>query len=99
MDYSIDGAVRGTGQAVLGGGSLVRKLVSGKVQDYVEVDRRRLRRARRGGRLARSLNLQGREPNPHFESHGKGLRPLPGKPEPHASRFRSSSRSSARYRS
>lgn len=34
--YGVDGAVRGTGEAVLEGGSLVRKLVSGKVQDYVK---------------------------------------------------------------
>ena len=34
--YGVDGAVRGTGDAVLEGGSLVRKLVSGKVQDYVK---------------------------------------------------------------
>ena len=37
VDYhGVDGAVRGTGDAVLEGGSLVRKLVSGKVQDYVK---------------------------------------------------------------
>ena len=34
--HGVDGAVRGTGAAVMEGGQLVRKMVTGKIQDYVK---------------------------------------------------------------
>jgi hypothetical protein len=37
FDYhGVDGAVRGTGDAVMEGGQLARRLVTGRVQDYVK---------------------------------------------------------------
>jgi NADH-quinone oxidoreductase subunit L len=37
FDYhAVDGAVRGTGDAVMEGGQLARKLVTGRIQDYVK---------------------------------------------------------------
>ena len=34
--HGVDGAVRGTGAAVMEGGQLVRKMVTGRIQDYVK---------------------------------------------------------------
>jgi NADH-quinone oxidoreductase subunit L len=34
--HGVDGAVRGTGTAVMEGGQLVRKMVTGRIQDYVK---------------------------------------------------------------
>lgn len=34
--HAVDGAVRGTGEAVMEGGQLARKIVTGRIQDYVK---------------------------------------------------------------